>query len=63
MGWGVAQWPLLIAPDLTAADAADPVSALRPIAVGLLVGGVLLIPSLVLLFRVFKAARTMSKQN
>ena len=63
VGWGVAQWPFLIAPDLTAADAAAPVSALRPIAVGLLVGGALLIPSLVLLFRVFKAARTMSKQN
>jgi cytochrome d ubiquinol oxidase subunit II len=62
-GWGVAQWPYLIAPDLTAADAAAPVSALRPIAVGLVAGGVLLAPSLLLLFRVFKAARTVSKQN
>jgi cytochrome bd ubiquinol oxidase subunit II len=57
-GWGVAQWPYLIAPDLTAQEAAAPVSALRPIAVGLLVGGVLLLPSLLLLFRVFKAARS-----
>ena len=60
-GWGVAQWPYLIAPDLTAGDAAAPVSALRPVAVGLAVGGALLLPSLLLLFRVFKAARTVSK--
>lgn len=60
-GWGVAQWPYLIAPDLTADDAAAPVSALLPIAVGLIAGGLLLVPSLLLLFRVFKAARTVSK--
>jgi cytochrome bd ubiquinol oxidase subunit II len=57
-GWGVAQWPYLIAPDLTVRDAAAPVSALGPIAVGLAVGGALLLPSLLLLFRVFKAATT-----
>ncbi len=57
-GWGVAQWPYLIAPDLTAQDAAAPASALRPIAIGLVAGGALLLPSLLLLFRVFKAART-----
>ena len=60
-GWGVAQWPYLIAPDLTAQDVAAPLSALRPIAVGLAVGGALLLPSLLLLFRVFKAARSVSK--
>jgi cytochrome d ubiquinol oxidase subunit II len=59
-GWGVAQWPYLIAPDLTAQQAAAPISALRPIAVGLLAGGVLLVPSLLLLFRVFKASRSAS---
>jgi cytochrome bd ubiquinol oxidase subunit II len=63
VGWGVAQWPYLIAPDLTAEDAAAPVSALRPIAVGLVAGGLLLVPSLLLLFRVFKAARTVSKHH
>ncbi len=60
-GWGMAQWPYLITPDLTAGDAAAPVSALRPVAVGLAIGGALLLPSLLLLFRVFKAARTGSK--
>jgi cytochrome d ubiquinol oxidase subunit II len=59
--WGVAQWPYLISPDLTAQAAAAPVSALRPIAVGLVVGGALLLPSLLLMFRVFKAARSVSK--
>ncbi len=58
--WGLAQWPYLIAPDLTAQEAAAPVSALEPIALGLLGGGVLLLPSLLLLFRVFKAARAPS---
>jgi cytochrome d ubiquinol oxidase subunit II len=60
-GWGVAQWPYLIAPDLTAQAAAAPLSALRPIAAGLVLGGALLVPSLLLLFRVFKAARSVSK--
>jgi cytochrome bd ubiquinol oxidase subunit II len=60
-GWGIAQWPFLIVPDLTAQDAAAPASSLRPIALGLLLGSLLLLPSLLLLFRVFKAARSMSK--
>jgi cytochrome d ubiquinol oxidase subunit II len=55
-GWGVAQWPYLIVPDLTASEAAAPASSLRPIALGFAIGAVLLVPSLLLLFRVFKAA-------
>jgi len=55
-GWGVAQWPYLIVPDVTAADAAAPAASLRAIAIGCVVGGVLLAPSLLLLFRVFKRA-------
>ncbi len=57
-GWGVAQWPYLIVPDLTAADAAAPKSSLGPIALGLAVGAALVVPSLLLLFRVFKASQT-----
>jgi cytochrome d ubiquinol oxidase subunit II len=53
-GWGVAQWPHLILPDLTAAEAAAPLGALRPIAIGYVVGGALVAPSLYALFRVFK---------
>jgi len=55
VGWGVAQWPYLIVPDVTAMDAAAPEAALRSIATGYLVGGALLVPSLYALFRVFKA--------
>jgi len=58
-GWGVAQWPYLIVPDVTAHDVAAPVHSLRPIAYGFLAGGALLLPSLLVLFRVFKASRNM----
>ncbi len=58
VGWGVAQWPYVIVPDLTASEAAAPASALRPILLGYAVGAALLAPSLFLLFRVFKASRT-----
>lgn len=54
-GWGVAQWPYLIVPDLTASEAAAPASSLRPIAIGFAIGAALLLPSLWFLFRVFKA--------
>ena len=58
VGWGVSQWPYLIVPDLTAAQAAAPKSSLGPIAIGLAVGAALVLPSLLLLLRVFKASRT-----
>jgi cytochrome bd ubiquinol oxidase subunit II len=59
-GWGVAQWPYLIVPDLTAAEAAAPKSSLGPIVVGLVLGAALVAPSLLLLFRVFKTSKTTS---
>jgi cytochrome d ubiquinol oxidase subunit II len=55
-GWGVAQWPYLIVPDMTVADAAAPATALRPIAFGFAIGIALVAPSLFLLFRVFKGS-------
>jgi cytochrome d ubiquinol oxidase subunit II len=55
-GWGVAQWPYLIVPDMTVADAAAPANALRPIAFGFAIGVVLVAPSLFILFRVFKGS-------
>lgn len=57
-GWGAAQWPHLILPDLTAGEAAAPAATLRLIVAGYLIGGAILVPSLFALFRVFKAART-----
>ncbi len=55
-GWGAAQWPYLIVPDVTAGDAAAPPGTMRVVAIGFTVGGLLLAPSLFLLFRVFKTA-------
>jgi cytochrome d ubiquinol oxidase subunit II len=54
-GWGLAQYPYMLPPDLTIAAAAAPVVTLRLVAIVLAAGAVLLIPSLWYLFRVFKA--------
>jgi cytochrome d ubiquinol oxidase subunit II len=62
-GWGLAQWPYLIVPDLTISDAAAPLGSLRSIAIGYVVGVALLIPSLLLLFRVFKTSHDGSRQS
>ncbi|MFY9586797.1 MAG: cytochrome d ubiquinol oxidase subunit II [Actinomycetota bacterium] len=58
-GWGASQWPYLVVPDLTVRDAAALEPALRAILVGLIAGGVLLLPSLLVLFRVFKSAKAL----
>jgi cytochrome d ubiquinol oxidase subunit II len=57
-GWGVAQWPYLIVPDLVASDAAAPRSSLGPIVLGFAIGAALVVPSLLLLFRLFKASKS-----
>jgi cytochrome d ubiquinol oxidase subunit II len=54
-GWGVAQWPFLIYPDLTIVNAAAPASTLSLTAATLPFGLAALIPSLWFLFRVFKS--------
>ena len=54
LGWGLAQYPMLIAPDLTVDNAAAPPATLRalmPIVIG---GAVVLAPSLWWMLRVFK---------
>jgi cytochrome d ubiquinol oxidase subunit II len=53
-GWGVAQYPCLVEPDLTLRRAAAPGVTLRLVAWALVVGGAILLPSLVYLFGVFK---------
>jgi cytochrome d ubiquinol oxidase subunit II len=55
-GWVGAQYPYLIPPDLTIRDAAAPAATLRLVLITLGLGVVILLPSLVYLFRVFKAA-------
>jgi cytochrome d ubiquinol oxidase subunit II len=53
-GWGAAQFPLLVPPDLTIALAAAPQATQRLVAWALALGALVLIPSLMYLFRVFK---------
>ena len=54
LGWGAAQYPRLIEPDLTLRSAAAPEATLRLVAWALLAGALVLIPSLLYLFKVFK---------
>jgi cytochrome bd ubiquinol oxidase subunit II len=53
-GWPLAQYPLLIPPDLTIERAAAPDATLRLVLIALVLGGVLLLPSLWYLFQIFK---------
>ena len=53
-GWPLAQYPLLVPPDLTVANSAGPEITLRLVLIALAVGGVVLLPSLWYLFRIFK---------
>lgn len=57
LGWGVAQWPYVIYPDLTIVNAASPAPTLRLVAIALPIGMALLAPSLWFLFAVFKRPR------
>ena len=53
--WAIGQWPYLVPPDLTISGTASPSATLNAMLVVLAVGGAFLLPSLWLLFRVFKA--------
>lgn len=54
-GWALTDYPYLLPPDLTFAQAAAPDAVLRAILFALALGAVVLVPSLAWLFRVFKA--------
>lgn len=58
LGWGLAHYPYLIYPDMQLADVAAPKATLRFVLIAVPVGAVFLVPSLWLLFRVFKAERS-----
>ena len=53
-GWGLAQYPYLVTPDLTFSNTAAPDTVLRPILIVLSVGIVLLVPAFWYLYAVFK---------
>lgn len=62
-GWVLAQWPYIIYPDLTFAQSAAPDATLGFILATAPVGALLLIPSLALLFLVFKGRNPEAKQE
>jgi cytochrome d ubiquinol oxidase subunit II len=53
-GWPLAQYPMLLPPDLTIGRAAAPDATLRLVLWILVIGGVVLLPSLWYLFQIFK---------
>jgi cytochrome d ubiquinol oxidase subunit II len=53
--WAIGQWPFLVPPDLTIPATAAPPATLTGMLVVITVGSLILLPSLWLLFRVFKA--------
>ena len=53
-GWGLAQYPFLVRPELTIPAAAASPATLRPLLVALAAGGALLFPAIYLLLRLFK---------
>ncbi len=54
-GWGLAQFPYLVEPDLTFTNSAAPRRVLELLLIALAAGAVLLFPSLWYLYRVFKS--------
>jgi cytochrome d ubiquinol oxidase subunit II len=56
-GWAGSQYPSMVPPDLTIADAAAPAATLRLVLIALALGAAVLVPSLVYLFRVFKGGQ------
>lgn len=54
-GWGVAQYPYMLPPDLTIAGAAAPKVTLELVLVALALGAIVLFPSLYYLFKIFKS--------
>jgi cytochrome d ubiquinol oxidase subunit II len=53
--WAIGQWPYLVPPDLTIFATAAPAATLTGMLAVIAIGGIFLVPSLWLLFRVFKA--------
>ena len=53
-GWGLAQYPNLVTPDVTVLNAAAPDRTMRLLVIALGFGAILLLPSLAFLFYIFK---------
>jgi len=53
-GWGLAQFPYIVAPNLTFSNTAAPGSVLRPVLIVIIIGGIMLVPAFWYLYAVFK---------
>ena len=62
VGWAVAHYPYLMYPDVRLAEAAGPVTTIRFLVIATLGGLSLLVPSLVMLFRIFKSEEGMAHE-
>ena len=56
-GWGIAQYPYLIRPEFTITTSAAPTNVVRALDIALGCGAIVLIPSLTVLFTIFKKTR------
>jgi cytochrome bd ubiquinol oxidase subunit II len=63
IGWGVAQYPYLVRPELTIVNSAAPSNIVSDLVIAVAVGAVVLIPSLILLLLVFKTNRNRYQQS
>ena len=54
LSWGVSQYPYIIPPDVTAANASSPLETQQLLLVGIIIALIIVIPSLWFLFYVFK---------
>jgi cytochrome d ubiquinol oxidase subunit II len=57
IGWGTGQYPYVVRPELTIFNSASPTNILFALEIAVSVGAVILIPSLMLLFLIFKKER------
>ena len=55
LGWGIAQFPYLVRPEITIYNGASPRPVLSSLTIAVTIGAVVLLPSLALLFYVFKS--------
>ncbi|MGH3811112.1 MAG: cytochrome d ubiquinol oxidase subunit II, partial [Pseudonocardiaceae bacterium] len=62
-GWAVAQYPYLLQPELTVQAAAAPETTLRAMLISLVVGAILIVPSLVFLFTLFRRSHSETSQT
>ncbi len=53
-GWGLAQFPYLVSPNLTFSNTAAPDSVLRPVLIVVVIGGIMVVPAFWYLYTMFK---------